>query len=381
MREWMPSSAVRRHAGGLVAWLAAAAMLAGCSGGTRLAGDTGDGEPDLDVAEDADRSPPEDDAGAADGTPAPVCGNGTVEPGEECDGDPPRDCTTVCGTAGTQACSGCSWSDCENGAAEWCNGIDDDCDGRTDEDFDLTTDPQNCGACGAACDPAHATGDCADATCRIVSCDPGWVDVNGSPIDGCEYFCTPTAARESEADGTCRNGLDDDCDGQSDCPDPDCECGCVPETCNRLDDDCDGLTDEDFDLDYDPRNCGDCGTVCPPAAHATAICVLGVCDLRCDSGWLDRDGDHANGCESPDFPPGPDPSETLCNGIDDDLDGMTDEDYLAYSCGLGVCVSDSVCFHAVETCVPGMPAAATDTTCDGLDDDCDGLTDEDTTCP
>ena len=34
---------------------------------------------------------------------------------------------------------------------ERCNGADDDCDGQVDEEFDLTTDIMNCGACDNAC--------------------------------------------------------------------------------------------------------------------------------------------------------------------------------------------------------------------------------------
>jgi hypothetical protein len=34
---------------------------------------------------------------------------------------------------------------------EQCNGVDDDADGRADEDFDLDRDPRHCGACNAAC--------------------------------------------------------------------------------------------------------------------------------------------------------------------------------------------------------------------------------------
>ena len=35
--------------------------------------------------------------------------------------------------------------------AETCNGIDDNCDGVTDEGFDLQQDNNNCGACGKVC--------------------------------------------------------------------------------------------------------------------------------------------------------------------------------------------------------------------------------------
>jgi hypothetical protein len=49
------------------------------------------------------------------------------------------------GDAGPDACT-----------AEACNENDDDCDGNTDEGFDLTTDRDHCGRCGTSCEPLEA---------------------------------------------------------------------------------------------------------------------------------------------------------------------------------------------------------------------------------
>ncbi len=62
------------------------------------------------------------------------CGDGIVQPGEDCEPGvtPDRQCTTSCGSTGTQSCdSGCHWSACQP-PRETCNSQDDDCDGRTD---------------------------------------------------------------------------------------------------------------------------------------------------------------------------------------------------------------------------------------------------------
>jgi hypothetical protein len=76
-------------------------------------------------------------------------------------------------------------------------------------------------------------------------------------------------------------------------------------------------------------------------------------------------------------------NDSNCNNIDEDCDGTADEHYAgaAVTCGLGVCerTSNWACVAGTEVnqCTPGAPTSTTDTTCDGLDDDCDGLTDED----
>ena len=81
-------------------------------------------------------------------------------------------------------------------------------------------------------------------------------------------------------------------------------------------------------------------------------------------------------------------SESICNGVDDDCDSLTDEDYAPTStiCGIGVCEDTGVttCTDGTvgDTCVPGQPTESPEVSCtDGLDNDCDGATDAaDTDC-
>jgi len=86
--------------------------------------------------------------------------------------------------------------------------------------------------------------------------------------------------------------------------------------------------------------------------------------------------------ESSCVPGEPAPNDASCDMVDDDCDGALDEDYLgaATSCGLGACTASGatscVLGAVVDDCQPAPPAAA-DSTCDDIDDDCDGDIDED----
>jgi hypothetical protein len=240
----------------------------------------------------------------------------------------------------------------------------------------LATDPAHCGACGAACAPAHANGACVAGVCEVSACEPGWVDANGVAADGCEYACTLDGPEGRDDDDSCTNGIDDDCDGATDAADGGCG-SCVPETCDRSDDDCDGLTDEDFDIDFDAANCGACGRACPAVPHGTPACVLGHCAAECDAGFADLDGNAANGCEAA-CTAVETPDESRCDGVDDDCNGLTDDLWaMGGMCGEGFCRRDAICVGGEVRCEPRDAPADRDTTCDGIDDDCDGLADED----
>ncbi len=88
-------------------------------------------------------------------------------------------------------------------AKEECNGKDDDCDGETDEDFDLNTDVNNCGGCGNACTNEHGTTSCEDGKC-VPQCADGFGDCDRDPNNGCE-----TDLSTVDSCGTCMK--DEDC--------------------------------------------------------------------------------------------------------------------------------------------------------------------------
>ncbi len=289
---------------------------------------------------------------------------------------PGAEVACVDGRCGLEACpegfvdangsiaDGCEYA-CEPQGPEVCNEVDEDCDTRVDEAFDLEVDLANCGACGRACAPANAVGVCRAGRCELGGCAEGFFDANGRADDGCELSCRPSA------DGF--------------------------ELCNGEDDDCDGEADEDFDLERDGLNCGACGHACA-APNRVVACVEGACEIGpCLEGWHDLDADAGRGCEYRCEASGAE----RCNGADDDCDGEADEGFeldsvehcgacgvscdfpnartacqndrcVVLSCAQGFIDADREGPNGCET--PCVPSGAEQ--CNGADDDCDGRNDE-----
>jgi len=172
--------------------------------------------------------------------------NGVVDNGCTCTNGAQQACGTDTGAcqAGTQTCTSGTWSSCVGSIApttELCNGLDDNCDGTTD---DLA--PQSCGA---------------------------------SNVGACHY-----------GQSACTSGAWSACAGNQD---P------IPEECNAIDDDCDGALDDNLirscsiGLNTGNQICaaGTWGT-CVPAGYVTATCtnqsanscVLDVLGTYLDSG-------------------------------------------------------------------------------------------------
>jgi len=137
------------------------------------------------------------------------------------------------------------------------------------------------------------------------------------------------------------------------------------ELCEGLDNDCDGIVDEDFtDLgDACTEGIGEC------AADGSKVCSGDGAGTVCDA-----------------VPGAPLPE--LCDGLDNDCDGATDEDDLGtplnQSCYSGppVTLGVGVCQGGTLTCVDGSYGSCdgevlpTTETCDNLDNDCDGTADD-----
>ena len=261
------------------------------------------------------------------------------------------------------------------GAEELCNGIDDDCNGLVDDDGLTDSDGDGHFPVGACSTPAD---DCDDGVATTYT---GATELCNGIDDDCDGLLT---ADEEDVDGDGYGLCDGDCDDSNGAVNPG-----ATETCNSEDDNCNSTVDEGFDSDNDGYSIcqGDCDDGDPAInAGASEICngVDDDCDSQVDEGLdtdSDGDGHFALGsCSAPaddcddavatTYPGAPE----LCNTIDDDCNGVADDDGVVDVDGdshypVGACTSPA------DDCDDGVATTYTGATelCNGVDDDCDGL--------
>ncbi len=285
-----------------------------------------------------------------------VCGVGTYECSES---DPSK---VVCSTApgGSE----------DKSSEEICDGLDNDCDGETDEGFNVGESCDGVGECGIGyiyCKPDGTSGCSTDIGGPESGVQPELCDGKDNDCDGevDEGFDVGTACSGT---GTCGIGVVE-CDGllRVRCStDPGgSEDESEPELCDGLDNDCDGYVDEDFNIGVQCDGLGQCGI-----GH---IECNGLHDTRCstDLGGSEYDPHDPQRIE-------------LCDGLDNDCDGEADENFFVGDpcdgvgeCGAGTIECADIYTARCSTDPGGSEYVFHQEVCDGLDNDCDGFVDED----
>jgi len=229
------------------------------------------------------------------------CGECGIIPSEECngiddncDGDTDEDliqpCATACG-AGYEMCYEGKWISCTAPPKndEICDGLDNDCDGQIDEGLECVCTIQDIGVLFPCqddpliCGQGYKTCQCLDPDCINLAMTECYALCYWAPSGDPNAICDPLIGMELSQ-----------------------------EKCNNFDDNCNQEIDEDL--------FGACYTG-PEGTLLVGICIPG--EMTCDAGtWGSYD-------ESEVFVPyyckgEIVPQEEICNGLDDDCDGIAD---------------------------------------------------------
>ncbi len=292
-----------------------------------------------------------------------------------------------------------------------CDGVDDDCNGQIDDLALLTcgmgvcqmTVPACINGTLSECTPGPPTpdelcdgnNDGIDDNCNG-QIDEGCPCVKGS-VDSCY-----SGAPETRKVGACKDGAQTCTDTNEWGP---CVGDVLPvlEICNGIDDDCNGFVDDGFGettcgigaCQATVQNCNPGGMppVCTPKDPTSEICN----DIDDDCDGIVDDNNPESGMDCMTGLPGPcSPGKTecvggalmckasvmatpeACNNIDDDCNGTIDNGNpgsgaMCTTGQLGECATGMTsCLGGAVSCLAPMP---NEDICDGLDNDCDGAID------
>jgi hypothetical protein len=257
---------------------------------------------------------------------------------------------------GTQTCGmDGKWGDCTGQVtpkAEDCNNKDDDCNGQVD---DMGMVMCGVGACAATVTKCVMG--------QLQTCMPGMPSIE--VCDGIDNNCNQLVDESDPMAGmSCDSGMPGECkSGKLTCTMAKLQCVpnvmAKPETCDGKDNDCNGQVDDNI-----PGTGGMCST------GKLGVCAAGTLSCQDAGGGNFTIDCYANVAASPE----------VCNGLDDDCDGVVDQGNpggggMCDTGKLGVCQPGTMnCKNGALECDPIAQAAPE--TCNGVDDNCDGQIDE-----
>jgi hypothetical protein len=251
--------------------------------------DSHDGPAESDVVEDAPTDTPGSDVACT--APQKLCGSACVNMDDPAYGCSPDGCAP-CVSGEPHATVACANGSCVLGACApgW-----DDCDNDATNGCETNTDSEkyDCGGCGVACTIPHSSEECVGGTCTFVSCVSGYDNCNGVEADGCE-----SDLDDPSTCGSCFNACASPPHATAQCSGDTCSFNCTGDY-----EDCNSDSSDGCEADLSgPANCHGCGNVCPTesAPHLVPACDWLVgCTSVCETGWGNCDGDWTNGCECP----------------------------------------------------------------------------------
>ena len=233
---------------------------------------------------------------------------------------------------------------------EVCNGLDDNCDGVVDNA------PGGGSVCPNNCQPSPEICDGCDNNCNGIVDDGVPNAACGLPANPpqtpayCAGILTCVPGTTSVPPGTCAAG-----GGKTQC-----SAGSQPEICDGIDNNCNGIVDDNIPS----VPCVPAGTPGNLVYGGTSQCKKG--QTQCTSGVTVCVGFVG-------------PSAEICDGVDDDCNGAVDDGVPGtnQACGntLGACKpGKTACVNGALTCVGGVGPSAE--ICDGIDNNCNGLIDD-----
>ena len=353
-------------------FILAGLLAAGCStpsgtgtpnGGYKLpSGDVTQGEPGTDIQKgipDGSAAPDGDGSAALSDADTTTAGDAGTDGPEKAtyDASGPSANVDSDGDGYTPAQGDCDDTDpkIHPGAAEFCNGKDDDCNGFTD---DVDNDKDGYSVCPG---PKQ---DCDDSNPAI---HPG---AKPYCANGKDNDCDGTIDANQDADGDGYN-VCDDCDDK----DPNVHPGAPVNCKNGKDNNCDGVKDNAMDADQDGSPaCEDCNDA-DAAIHPGAVEICDGKDNDCNGQTddMDNDGDGWSGCgqdcDDNDITIYPGAMRNCKNGKDNDCDGIIDAVEDGDGDGYAGCAD---CNDYNKFINPG----AMEYPADSIDNNCNGLTDE-----